>query len=110
YIKAIAEARIINEHLSTLPSERLVSLNADPALDEPFAGADMYATGRNTSQFKSNFLPLYLWKDINHAMVYLFKYDNGGKDLQFVSPQVFLNRFNWSELSTQHPNYRDVTF
>ena len=34
YIKAIAEARIINEHLRTLPNEKLVSLNADPLKDE----------------------------------------------------------------------------
>ena len=31
YIRAIAEARIINEHLQTLPNEKLVRLNADPA-------------------------------------------------------------------------------
>lgn len=31
YIRAIAEARIINEHLSTLPNEKLVNLNADPS-------------------------------------------------------------------------------
>lgn len=37
YIKAIAEARIINEHLSTLPSEKLSSLNADPAVGTTFA-------------------------------------------------------------------------
>ena len=30
YIRAIVEARIINEHLATLPTEKLVSLNADP--------------------------------------------------------------------------------
>ena len=39
YIKAIAEARIVNEHLRTLPNEKLVSLNADPSKAEPtFAG------------------------------------------------------------------------
>ncbi len=31
YIKAIAESRIINEYLATLPSEKLVNLNADPS-------------------------------------------------------------------------------
>ena len=35
YIKAIAEAREINESLSLLPNQPLVSLNADPNLDEP---------------------------------------------------------------------------
>ncbi|KKK51003.1 hypothetical protein LCGC14_3119360, partial [marine sediment metagenome] len=35
YIRAIAEARITNEHLATLPNEKLVSLNADPNLKEP---------------------------------------------------------------------------
>lgn len=82
----------------------------NPALDQPFAGADMYAAGRNTSQFKTNFLPMYLWKNADNPMVYLFKYDDGGKDLQFISPQVFSNRFGWSEISTKHPDYRDVTF
>ncbi len=38
YIRAIAEARIINEHLNALPNEKLVNLNADPALDEPTFG------------------------------------------------------------------------
>ncbi|KKN45281.1 hypothetical protein LCGC14_0684670 [marine sediment metagenome] len=38
YIKAIAEARVSNEHLATLPSDTLVSLNADPNLDEPTFG------------------------------------------------------------------------
>ncbi len=37
YIRAIAEARIINEQLSTLPSEKLASLNADPAEGKTFA-------------------------------------------------------------------------
>lgn len=36
YIKAIAEARIINEHLSTLPSDKLVNLNADPVAGTTF--------------------------------------------------------------------------
>ncbi len=35
YIKAIAEAKVIQEHLGTLPSDKLVSLNADPYLGEP---------------------------------------------------------------------------
>jgi len=35
YIRAIVNAKIIKEHLSTLPSEKLISLNADPNLDEP---------------------------------------------------------------------------
>ncbi|KKL83377.1 hypothetical protein LCGC14_1975340, partial [marine sediment metagenome] len=35
YIRAIVEAKISNEHLATLPSDTLVSLNADPNLDEP---------------------------------------------------------------------------
>lgn len=69
----------------------------------PEANKPMYATGRDTSQFKRNFLPRYLWKRANDTMVYLFLYDNGAKDLQFVSAQVFLNRFNWSEISYQHP-------
>ncbi len=34
YIRAIAEARVINENLRILPSEKLVSLNADPATGE----------------------------------------------------------------------------
>lgn len=37
YIKAIAEARIILEHLDTLPNEKLVNLNADPAKGATFA-------------------------------------------------------------------------
>ncbi len=37
YIRAIAEARIINEHLDTLPNVKLVSLNADPAKGVTFA-------------------------------------------------------------------------
>ena len=37
YIRAIAEARIINEHLQTLPNQSLVSLNADPAKGATFA-------------------------------------------------------------------------
>lgn len=37
YIRAIAEARLVNEHLDTLPSERLVSLNADPTKGITFA-------------------------------------------------------------------------
>jgi len=37
YIKAIAEARIINEHLSTLPNEKLVNLNADLVKGTTFA-------------------------------------------------------------------------
>jgi hypothetical protein len=69
----------------------------------PEANKPMYATGRDTSQFKRNFLPRYLWKRANDTMVYLFLYDNGAKDLQFVSAQVFLNRFNWLEISYQHP-------
>ena len=36
YIKAIAEARLINEHLATLPSDRLVNLNAVPAQGTTF--------------------------------------------------------------------------
>jgi len=37
YITAIAEARIINEYLLTLPSEKLSSMNADPAVGTTFA-------------------------------------------------------------------------
>jgi len=37
YIRAIAEARIINEHKATLPNEKLVNINADPAEGTTFA-------------------------------------------------------------------------
>ncbi len=37
YIRAIAEARIINEHLSALPGQKLSNLNPDPAEGKTFA-------------------------------------------------------------------------
>ncbi|KKK48363.1 hypothetical protein LCGC14_3145870, partial [marine sediment metagenome] len=45
YIRAIAEARIINEHLATLPGDKLVSLNADPVKGPTFA--DYYKMWRD---------------------------------------------------------------
>ncbi len=48
YIKAIAEARLINEHLSTLPNESLISLNADPAQGTTFG--DYYKMWRDRQE------------------------------------------------------------
>lgn len=75
----------------------------------PEAHKPMYALGRDTSKITRNFLPMYLWMRTNSSMVYLFRYDNGAKDLQFLSPQVFLNRFNWSEISYRHPSRQKAT-
>ncbi|MCX6811526.1 MAG: hypothetical protein NT039_02445 [Candidatus Berkelbacteria bacterium] len=75
----------------------------------PEAHKPMYALGRDTSKITRNFLPMYLWMKTNNSMVYLFLYDNGPKDLQFISGQVFTNRFNWSEISYRHPNRQKAT-
>lgn len=87
-------------------------ITVDPGFLEsknPEANKSMYATGRDTSKITRNFLPKYLWMKNNNPMVYLFLYDNGPKDLQFINPQVFLNRFAWSEISYQHPTRQKAT-
>jgi parallel beta-helix repeat protein len=75
---------------------------AEPGILEaknPETNKDMYQTGQNTSQITRNFLPMYIWKNANNPMVYLFLYDKGAKNLEFINAQVFLNRFKWSEIS-----------
>lgn len=87
-------------------------ITVDPGFLEsrnPEANKPMYATGRKTSKITRNFLPKYLWMKNNNPMVYLFLYDNGAKDLQFINPQVFLNRFAWLEISYQHPARQKAT-
>lgn len=78
-------------------------LSADNPVEK---GKKMYERGRKTSEFTNNYLPTYLWKNTDKAMVYVFKYNPEKVDLEFINPQVFLNRFSWSELPSTHPNVR----
>ncbi len=74
YIRAIAEARIINEHLSTLPNEKLVRLNADPAKGTTFAGyrlmwlerEKLVAAGDKAEHTVSELQPDGTYKDVTY--------------------------------------------